>query len=93
MEQLEKKHREIIDEIEEGLIITCDNGITAFEAIEYAKNNNIKIIITDHHQIEKVGDIDKLPKADAILNPHRQDCEYPFKELCGAAVGKIRLED
>lgn len=74
----------IIDNVE--LIITCDNGIAAFETIEFAKENNIKVIVTDHHQVEKIGGVDRLPNADAILNPHRQDCKYPFKELCGAGV-------
>jgi len=63
------------------LIITCDCGITAIEQIEYAKQYNIDTIITDHHK-QKVN----LPKALAILNPNREDCNYPFKGLCGAGV-------
>ncbi len=63
------------------LIITCDNGISANEAVDYAKQLGIKIIITDHHDIPAV-----LPKADAVINPKREDCKYPFKELCGAGV-------
>lgn len=69
------------------LIITCDNGISAFEVVEYCNSMNIQMIITDHHQVcfdDKGNQI--LPKAKAIINPHRIDCEYPFKELCGAGV-------
>lgn len=63
------------------LIITCDNGISAHEAIDYARELGIKIIVTDHHDVS-----DTLPNADAVVNPKRKDCEYPFKELCGAGV-------
>lgn len=69
------------------LIITCDNGISAFEVAEYCNSMNIQMIITDHHQVcfdDKGNQI--LPKAKAVINPHRIDCEYPFKELCGAGV-------
>ena len=69
------------------LIITCDNGTTAFESVEYCKSKNISIIVTDHHELsfdENNNQI--LPKACAVVNPHRVDCNYPFKELCGAGV-------
>lgn len=73
-----------------SLVITCDNGITGFEQIKKLKENNIKVIVTDHHQIEKednegwVNQI--LPDADCVINPHRLDSSYPFKDLCGAGV-------
>ena len=75
-----------IDEILETypntkLILTADNGITAFETVAYAKEKGLKVIITDHHD-----PIDKLPLADAIVNPKLKDNKYPFAELCGAAV-------
>lgn len=63
------------------LIITVDNGIKAIDETLFAIENNIDIIITDHHE---PGDI--LPKANAIINPKRKDCHYPFKELAGAGV-------
>lgn len=69
------------------LIITCDNGISAFEVADYSNSLNIPMIITDHHQVcfdDEGNQI--LPKASAVINPHRVDCEYPFKELCGAGV-------
>lgn len=72
-------------------IITCDNGIAASEAVAYAKLLGMTVVVTDHHDIPFVlgGDGAKehfLPPADAVLNPKRPDCRYPFKELCGAAV-------
>ena len=63
------------------LIITCDCGINAFEQVDFANEQNIDIIITDHHTTDT-----ELPKAHAILNPKREDCEYPFKGLCGGGV-------
>lgn len=69
------------------LIITCDNGISAFEVVEYCNSLNISIIVTDHHQVVIDDEGNQiLPKANAVVNPHRLDCEYPFKELCGAGV-------
>ena len=72
------------------IIITCDNGISAFEPIELAKELGMKVIVTDHHDIsynEEDGNRKyRLPRADAIINPKRPDCNYPFKELCGAGV-------
>ena len=65
------------------LIITCDNGITAEEQINYALKNNILVIVTDHH------DVSLVPKsAAAVVNPKREDLEvtYPFREICGAVV-------
>ena len=63
------------------LIITCDCGINAFEQVDFANEQNIDIIITDHHTTDT-----ELPKAHAILNPKREDCDYPFKGLCGGGV-------
>ncbi len=74
----------IINEAKEmgaGLIITCDNGIAAVEEIEYAKSQGLSVIVTDHHEVQ-----DKLPPADAIVNPKQADDNYPFPGLCGAGV-------
>ena len=62
------------------LIVTADNGISAFEAIDTANNAGIDVVVIDHHHPQ-----DKLPAALALVNPNRADCEYPFKGL--AAVG------
>lgn len=63
------------------LIITVDTGITACEETEYAAELGIDVVVTDHHECRDV-----LPKAAAVVNPHRPDCPYPFKELAGVGV-------
>lgn len=68
------------------LIITCDNGISAIEQCNYAKQKGIKIIVTDHHQTIKHDGKEIIPNADAVINPQQQSCKYPFKSLCGAGV-------
>ena len=68
------------------LILTCDNGIAAFSAIDKAKDLGINIIVTDHHDIRKEDDKEILPKADFIINPKQEACKYPFKGICGANV-------
>ncbi len=72
------------------LIITCDNGISAYDQIALAKEYGIKVVITDHHEVpfaEKVeGREEKLPPADAIVDPKQEKCEYPFPNICGAVV-------
>ena len=65
-----------------NLIIALDCGIQAVDKVEYAKEKNIDFIICDHHKPSK-----EIPKAIAVLNPLREDCQYPFKELCGCGIG------
>lgn len=65
-----------------NLIIALDCGIKAIENIAYAKENNIDFIVCDHHLPG-----DELPDAVAILDPKRQDCEYPYEGLSGCGVG------
>ena len=71
-------------------IITCDNGIAAMSEIAYGKENGMTIVVTDHHEVPYLEENGEkkylLPPADAVVDPHRADCEYPFKGLCGAAV-------
>lgn len=71
-------------------ILTCDNGIAAIEEIAYAKDMGMTVLVTDHHAIpyeEVDGErVYKSSAADAVVNPHQEDCPYPYKELCGAAV-------
>lgn len=75
------------------LILTCDNGIREFEAAAYAREVGLDLVITDHHEITPdENGADVLPAADAILNPHRQDCAYPYKQLCGAGVAFKLME-
>lgn len=63
------------------LIVTVDTGITANDEAEYARDLGIEMVITDHHECHG-----ELPIACAIVNPHRPDCPYPFKELAGVGV-------
>jgi single-stranded-DNA-specific exonuclease len=63
------------------LLLTVDNGITSHEAVDYAREKGLDVIITDHHLQE--GD---LPRAVAVVNPNRKDATYPFRGLCGAGV-------
>lgn len=77
-------------------ILTCDNGIAAKEEIAYAKHLGMTVIVTDHHEIpyEEI-DVDRkevLPAADAVIDPKRSDCGYPFCGLCGAAVAYKLVE-
>lgn len=65
-----------------SLIISLDCGIKARNMVGYAKEQGIDFIVTDHHNPAK-----KLPKAKAVLDPKRLDCEYPYDELCGCGVG------
>ncbi|WP_419678021.1 single-stranded-DNA-specific exonuclease RecJ [Aliarcobacter lanthieri] len=71
----------IVDLIDSGLVITVDNGISAYEASLKLKEKNIDLIITDHHTVG-----DKIPQALAIINPKQQDCNFEFKDICGAQV-------
>ena len=77
---------------EDGIdtIITCDNGISALEAVEIAKRHHMTVIITDHHEVlfqETDGKRESvLPAADAIVDPKQQDCGYPFRDICGGYV-------
>ena len=64
-----------------SLIITVDTGVTAVEEVNYAATLGIDVIVTDHHECQE-----ELPAAVAVVNPHRSDCEYPFKSLAGVGV-------
>lgn len=77
-------------------IITCDNGISAIEQIEYAKELGLTVIVTDHHDIPFIEE-DGIrtfisSKADAIINPKQIECEYKFKSICGAGVAFKLME-
>ncbi len=76
--------RQHIDELARGgvtLVITVDLGITAHDEVEYAKSLGVDFIVTDHHECPG-----RLPKADAVVDPMRQGCGYPFKPLAGVGV-------
>lgn len=63
------------------LIVTVDTGITATDEVAYAKEIGVDFVVTDHHECRS-----ELPDAVAVVNPHRPDCSYPFKELAGVGV-------
>lgn len=74
---------------EDGIdtIVTCDNGIAALEQVRLAKELGMTVIMTDHHEVVRDEDGSQvLPEADAVVNPHRDDCTYPFAGICGGVV-------
>ena len=74
---------------EDGIdtIVTCDNGIAALEQVRLAKELGMTVIVTDHHEVVRDEDGSQvLPEADAVVNPHRDDCTYPFAGICGGVV-------
>ena len=92
-------NRRIVDEALDngsGLLITCDNGIAAFEPIDYAKEQGMTVIVTDHHEVpfRMSGDRKEwiLPGADAIVDAWQEDCSYPFKGMCGTGVAFRLME-
>lgn len=78
--------------LEDGIdtIVTCDNGIAAYNEITEAKESGMTVVITDHHDVPfrdtKNGRKWIIPPADAVVNPKQQNCPYPNKNLCGAVV-------
>lgn len=75
-----------------GMIITCDNGISAVDAALRAKELGITYILTDHHEVPSGNGTFIIPEADAVVNPKQPDCNYPFKQLCGAGVAYKIME-
>lgn len=74
---------------EDGIdtIVTCDNGIAALEQVRLAKELGMTVIVTDHHEVVRAEDGSQiLPEADAVVNPHRDGCPYPFAGICGGVV-------
>lgn len=64
-----------------SLIITVDNGISAIEEADYIYSLGMRLIVTDHHRQSE-----QLPRAEAVVDPHRHDCSSPFKDMCGAGL-------
>ena len=63
------------------LMITVDCGITGNEEVDFAASIGLDVVITDHHECKE-----ELPRALAVVDPHRSDCPYPFKHLAGVGV-------
>ncbi len=85
MNIIEAAYREGID-----TVLTCDNGISAREQVDKARELGMTVIITDHHDIPFSEVEDKkeflIPNGDAVVNPKQADCNYPWKSICGATV-------
>lgn len=83
---------------EDGIrtIVTCDNGIAAAPQIALAAEKKITVVVTDHHEVpynEEDGvRTEILPPAAAVVDPKREDCTYPFKNICGAVVAYKLIE-
>ena len=74
-----------------SMLLTCDNGIAALAPIDLAKKLGLTVVVTDHHEVPYTFNNDGskkyvLPLADAVIDPARPDCPYPFKKICGATV-------
>ncbi len=83
----------LIEEAKEAgmdTVVTCDNGIAAYSQIAYANELGMTVVVTDHHEVPyedtEAGRVYKLPPAAAVVDPKREDCGYPFSEICGAVV-------
>jgi single-stranded-DNA-specific exonuclease len=83
----------LVDEAREkggDVIITVDNGIVAFEAVDYAKSLGMPVIVTDHHAVSLDG---KLPNADLIINPQLHEDNIKASNICGAFVAFLLARD
>jgi len=76
----------VLERVDADLVITVDNGISAFSAAEVCKERGIELIITDHHTPSE-----ELPDAQYIVDPKLSACDYPFPEICGAQVAWLLL--
>ncbi|MCH5271781.1 MAG: single-stranded-DNA-specific exonuclease RecJ [Lachnospiraceae bacterium] len=77
-------------------ILTCDNGIAAASQIAIAVKLGMTVVVTDHHEVpfeEKDGErLEILPPAAVVVDPKRKDCNYPYKNICGATVAYKLME-
>ena len=73
---IEKAHEDGVE-----CIVTCDNGISAYEAVELANSLGMEVVVTDHHEVPE-----QIPNALAVVDPKREENTYPFREICGAYV-------
>ncbi len=70
------------------LILTCDTGVSSLEAIDYARNSGVQVVVTDHHDLPN-----ELPNADAIVNPKRLPADHPLSTLPGVGVSYKVIEE
>ena len=77
----------IVSEMEDNsFILTCDNGIAAMDAIDFAKSKGITVAVTDHHEPVRVNGAIKLPNADLIIDPYAIPDSADFQHYCGAGI-------
>lgn len=77
-----------------GMIVTCDNGIAAAPQIQQAVDLGMQVVVTDHHEVPFEDAVvngeavrrEQLPPALAVVDPKRQECTYPYKNICGGVV-------
>jgi single-stranded-DNA-specific exonuclease len=82
-----------VSKLKEGgteVILTCDNGISAINEINFARSLGMAVVVTDHHELPFKDSEGKkeymIPECEAVINPKQKDCMYPFKLLCGAGI-------
>lgn len=68
------------------LILACDNGTSCYQQVEYANSLGLEVVIVDHHSVPQKEGEDNIPKAQAVINPHQQDCPYPYKYYCAGGL-------
>lgn len=73
-------------------IVTCDNGISAMDAIGRAKELGLTIVLTDHHEVAAVDGVEQIPPADAVVDPKQAACAYGYRDLCGASIAFKLIE-
>lgn len=79
-------NEQILRQNPSDIVITVDNGISAFEVADLCAKEGRTLIITDHHLPKMIKSKQVLPNADFVINPQRSDCAFPQKEICGALV-------
>lgn len=67
-------------------ILTCDNGISAMDAIVRAKELGLTVIVTDHHEVPVINGVEQIPPADVVIDPKQKQCNYGYRDLCGAGI-------
>lgn len=79
---------------EDGIdtIVTCDNGISAMDAIKKAKELGLTVVLTDHHEVVTVDGVEQIPPADTVIDPKQASCAYGYRDLCGAGIAFKLIE-
>ena len=75
-----------------NVLLTCDNGIAAYDTIKYACDNGMTVVLTDHHEVPFKDDAEILPPADVIVNPHQKAETNEFTGYCGCVVAMKVME-